>query len=276
MNEIQRRLQIFVALFITVALVGTVGFMFLEGLSFVDAFYFNIATMSTVGYGDIHPTREISRLFAVLLIVMGGATFLGLVANGSELMLLKRESRERAKKINMVLGVFYSEVGNHLLGLFSSYDPEMDQLRQHLLVKSTWTMREFRIVQREVHRHNCAVDMGRVNLLALRDLLAGRRNFLVRLLENPVLIEHEAFAETLLAIFHLTEELAYRPDIDHTPEADAKHLAGDISRAYRSLLNRWLYYMENLQEHYPYLFSLALRVNPFDPQASPVISVSPQ
>jgi hypothetical protein len=271
MNEIRRRLQIFVALFVLVALVGTFGFMSLENLSFIDAFYFNIATMATVGYGDIHPTREISRLFAVLLIVMGGATFLGLVANGSEMMLLKRESRERLKKINMVLGVFYSEVGNQLLTLFSSFDPEIEHLRQHLLVKAGWTTREFREVQRVVSRHGYRVDMGRVDLVALRDLLAGRRNFLVRLLENPVLIEHEAFAETLLAIFHLTEELSYRSDLSHTPEADSKHLAGDISRAYTSLLNRWLYYMENLEEHYPYLFSLALRINPFDPNASPIL-----
>ncbi len=271
MNEIRRRLQIFFALFVTVALVGTFGFMALEHLSFIDAFYFNIVTMATVGYGDIHPTRESSRLFAVLLIFMGGATFLGLVANGSEMMLLKRERRERLKKINMVLGVFYSEIGNQLLKLFSSYDPAIEHLRQHLLVRAGWTAREFREAQRLVGGHGCTVDMARVDLPALRDLLAGRRNFLVRLLENPVLIEHEAFAETLLAIFHLTEELSYRPDISHTPEADSKHLSGDISRAYQSLLNRWLYYMENLEEHYPYLFSLALRINPFDPQASPVL-----
>jgi hypothetical protein len=275
MNEIRQRLQIFIALFVSVALVGTFGFMYLENLSFIDAFYFNITTMSTVGYGDIHPTREVSRLFAVLLIVMGGATFLGLVANGSEMMLLKRERQERMKKINMVLGVFYSEIGNHLLSLFSSYDPEIESLSQHLLVKAGWTAREFRELQRLISQHNFTVDMTRVNLVALHDLLAGRRNFLVRLLENPVLIEHEAFAETLLAIFHLTEELSYRPDLCHTTEADGKHLSGDISRAYQSLLNRWLYYMENLEEHYPYLFSLALRINPFDPKASPVLPSSP-
>jgi len=275
MNDIRRRLQIFFALFVTVALAGTTGFMYLEDLSFIDAFYFNIATMSTVGYGDIHPTREISRLFAVLLIVMGGATFLGLVANGSELMLLNRERRERIKKINMVLGVFFSEVGLQLLAVFSTYDPDADHLRQRLQITSRWTGREFRVAQQGIDRHSCTIDMTRVNLAVLRDLLAGRRNFMVRLLENPVLIEHESFAETLLAIFHLTEELSYRPDIDHTPEADAKHLAGDIGRAYQSLLNRWLYYMENLEEHYPYLFSLALRVNPFNPQATPVVSALP-
>ncbi len=271
MSEIRRRLQLCFALFVMVAVLGTVGFMRLERLSFVDAFYFNIATMSSVGYGDIHPTREASRLAAVLLIVMGGATFFGVIANGTELMLLKRERRERAKKVNMVMGVFYSEVGNRLLSLFSAFDPKSAALRHHLTVNDGWTRINFHAAQAAIKGHEFMIDLGQVDLVKLRDLLAGKRNFLVRLLENPVLIEHEAFAETLLSIFHLTEELAYRPALDQTPEVDAKHLAGDITRAYQSLVNRWLYYMEMQKEHYPYLFSLALRVSPFDPQASPVI-----
>ena len=85
MNEVRRRLQIFLALFLIVTAIGTVGFMMLENLSFVNAFYYNIVTISTVGYGDIHPTNQASRIFAVLLIVMGGATFLGVIANATEI-----------------------------------------------------------------------------------------------------------------------------------------------------------------------------------------------
>lgn len=273
MNAIRRRLRLFLVLFAAVALLGTVGFMALEDLSFIDAFYFNIATMATVGYGDIHPTREISRLCAILLIVMGGAAFLGVVANATELMLLKRDSRERARKVNMVMGVFFSEIGNRLLGLFASYDAGIETLQRQLLIAPAWTEQDFLAAHGDLGRHNFAVEIGRVDLAGLSELLAGRRDFLVRLLENPVLIEHESFSETLLAIFHLAEELAYRPEFSHTPEADAKHLAGDIRRAYQFLVGSWLDYMRNQKEHYPYLFSLALRVNPFDKAASPVVRV---
>ena len=38
-----------------------------------------------------------------------------------------------------------------------------------------------------------------------------------------------------------------------------------------SLIAEWLAYMRHLKKNYPYLFSLALRTNPFDPQASAVI-----
>ena len=52
---------------------------------------------------------------------------------------------------------------------------------------------------------------------------------------------------------------------------DREHLAGDIERAYVALIAEWLDYMQHLQKHYPFLFSLALRTNPFDPEASVVI-----
>lgn len=271
MNAIRRRLRILLVLFAAVALLGTVGFMVLEDLTFVDALYFNIATMSTVGYGDIHPTREVSRLFAILLIVMGGATFLGVVANASELMLLKRDSRERARKVNMVMGVFFSEIGNRLLGLFAGYDPGIAALQNRLASGGAWGEADFRAAHAELAAHDYAVEFARVDPEGLRELLSGKRDFLVRLLENPVLIEHEAFSETLLAIFHLAEELSYRSDFSQIPESDAKHLAGDLRRAYQYLAGSWLDYLGNLKEHYPYLFSLALRVNPFDRTASPVV-----
>jgi hypothetical protein len=41
----------------------------------------------------------------------------------------------------------------------------------------------------------------------------------------------------------------------------------DINRGYRLLVFEWVTYMEHLKEHYPYLFSLAMRTNPFDPEA---------
>ena len=49
------------------------------------------------------------------------------------------------------------------------------------------------------------------------------------------------------------------------------HIAGDIKRAYGMLVAEWVAYMEHLKEYYPYLFSLAVRVNPFNAEASAVV-----
>jgi hypothetical protein len=101
--------------------------------------------------------------------------------------------------------------------------------------------------------------------------LLKKREFLLRLLENPNLLEHDSFASLLLAVFHLTEELAQRTDLHRLTGSDQEHLASDVQRGYVLLIQEWLAYMAHLKTRYPYLFSLALRTNPFDPFATPEI-----
>jgi hypothetical protein len=105
-------------------------------------------------------------------------------------------------------------------------------------------------------------------------LLVGKREFLLRLLENQNLLEHDSFTELLMAVFHLTEELESRADLVQLTETDQKHLANDMRRAYSLLISEWLDYMKHLKENYPYLFSFAMRTNPFDPDATPEIKES--
>lgn len=93
----------------------------------------------------------------------------------------------------------------------------------------------------------------------------------MRLLENPILLEHETFTDLLRAVFHLAKELASRKELDHLPDADYQHLANDIKRAYVLLVHQWLDYMRHLKDNYPFLFSLAMRTNPFDQKASPIV-----
>ena len=102
--------------------------------------------------------------------------------------------------------------------------------------------------------------------------LRERRDFLLRLLENPNLLDHEAFTAALRAVFHLLEELDHREDFSSLPDSDIDHLEGDARRAYALLVQQWIDYMVYLKERYPYLFSLALRTNPFDRVASPVVT----
>jgi hypothetical protein len=81
-------------------------------------------------------------------------------------------------------------------------------------------------------------------------------------------LEHESFTELLWAVFHLAEELSHRSMIKDLPDTDYVHLNGDIKRVYQLLVREWLSHMEHLKQVYPYLFSLAVRTNPFDPEAS--------
>lgn len=271
MDPLAFRLRVFLLALLAVMVLGTIVFMTIEGLSLTDAFYFSLVTIATVGYGDIHPATQMGKIFAIALIITGVGTFLGVVANATEMMLNRREKGAILQKLNMVIGVFFSEAGTRLLAYFSKFDPELDPLKMDLIVTNDWSERDFLRVNRRLKNYNYTVKIQKTDLVDLRHFLIGKRDFLLRLLENPILLEHECFTSVLRAVFHLTEELAYRTDVSELPDTDIAHLSGDIKRAYMLLVCQWLDYMKHLKLHYPYLFSLALRTNPFDREASPIV-----
>ncbi len=186
-------------------------------------------------------------------------------------VLASRDRRQRMEKLNMLIGTFFSALGSELLTYISDNDPNLDEIRQLLIVDDTWTDGMFREVEKRLKRHPCRVGMENVDLAAVKRFLGSREDFLLRLLENPVLLEHETFTELLRAVFHFNEELQRRPGFSDLPGTDTAHLAGDLERIYGLLLREWLDYMRYLQKNYPYLFSLAMRTNPFDEKASAVV-----
>ncbi len=186
-------------------------------------------------------------------------------------LLSVRARREKLEKLSVVIGTFFSEVGTALLTLFSNHDPGIGAIKNDLVVTSDWEPEEFDRVDAKLRTYRCAVDVDEIDLVALRDFLKQKRDFLLRMLENPVMLEHESFTEVLRATFHLAEELEHRPALTGLPESDRQHLAGDINRVYGLLVCQWLEYMAYMKRNYPYLFSLAMRTNPFDETATPVV-----
>jgi hypothetical protein len=180
-----------------------------------------------------------------------------------------RAKRERLEKLNMLIGVFFSEVGTKLLMIFSDNDPDLNKIKQDLVVDKGWTYEEFDRVSQKLKNYNYNIEIKKLDLKMLHDFLLTKNDFLVRLLENPNLLEHESFTELLRAVFHLAEELISRKNLEKLSKNDADHITGDIKRAYGQLVYQWIDYMEHLKNNYPYLFSLAMRLNPFDEKASP-------
>lgn len=67
------RMQVIVAVSALAGLVviGTVVYHFLEGWSWIASFYFSACTITTVGYGDLVPTTDASRLFTAFYALVG-------------------------------------------------------------------------------------------------------------------------------------------------------------------------------------------------------------
>jgi hypothetical protein len=187
-------------------------------------------------------------------------------------LLSRREKKQILEKLNMVIGVFFSEVGTELLKFFSDMDPQEDRISKELFITKDWTNEGFTAIIANVRSTKFEIDPLRGDLPGLQKFMKQKREFLIRLLENPNLLEHELFTDLLWAIFHLGEELSARKNIEELGTLDIGHITGDIGRAYGRLIQEWLEYMMHLKNNYPYLFSLAMRTNPFDPSAHPEIT----
>ena len=186
-------------------------------------------------------------------------------------LLSEREKRAMLEKLNVVIGVFFSEVGTKLLKSLTDFDQEIDRTSKDILMLKEWSGREVSRLKNRISKYDCKIDIHKGDFEGLRDFLNEKRNFLLRLLENPNLIEHESFTDLLWAIFHLDDELSIRKDLRSLPQADYIHISGDMKRVYILLIQEWLDYMKHMNTNYPYLFSLAVRINPFAQNASPEV-----
>ncbi|HMD14736.1 MAG TPA: potassium channel family protein [Bacteroidota bacterium] len=265
------RLRIYLSILIGVFLVGMVGLIIIEKFSPLDAFYFIVSTISTVGYGDLHPVTPAGKILVILIILTGVGCFVGVVANAIEYMIDERERVQRLEKLNMIIGVFFSEIGTTMLKRISVHDPNLKEIQSTLVVTNNWSEKDFANSIALLENHQGKIDSRTVQLDELRIFLGTHRAFLLALLENPQLIEHDSFIPLLQAIFHVTEELFARERLVDLPSSDYDHLSVDINRVYTLLIVEWMRYMRHLKENYPYLFSLAMRTNPFDANASAIV-----
>jgi serine/threonine protein kinase len=123
---------------------------------------------------------------------------------------------------------YYSVVYSGLLRYFDN----KEEIASHLNVAGSWTKKDFQKAADFAHDLPIEVNTSSIDLSQLKEFLSERREFLLTLLENPSLLEHDRFTDLLWAVTHLDEELEARPSITNLPEKDLEHLAADICRMY--------------------------------------------
>ena len=216
--------------------------------------------------------RDLHHIFIYLL---GDLAFLPLeaflVVIVIERILAHREKQSMLQKMNMVIGAFFSEVGNRLLSDLIGHFDNREEISRNLNINADWTVKDFKRADAFAYHLKIDLDVRRIDLAGLKTFLAQKRMYLLTLLENPNLLEHDRFTDLLWATTHLDEELEARPSLDNLPESDLEHLAGDIQRMYDHLASEWLDYVVHLKSSYPFLYSLVLRTHPFQQQPSPVV-----
>ncbi|MDO5850820.1 MAG: hypothetical protein Q4P14_06340 [Methanobacteriaceae archaeon] len=186
-------------------------------------------------------------------------------------VLSKKEKEALHEKLDLIVGSFFSEMGNELISLLSDIDEnEIPSLK---FIKD-WDLEDFdkSLKYLKDNTFKIKINMSEeekiIFLSNLREFLMGEREFLVSLINNATLLEKEEFSELILATFHLCEELELRDDLSQVSKVDFIHLVGDMNRVYNCLIYEWVRYLKHLKKHHPYMISLSIRTNPFDKESS--------
>jgi voltage-gated potassium channel len=77
---------------------GTLVYHLIEKWSWVSSFYFSVVTLTTVGYGDLVPTRDITRLITAIYIIFGATIVLASVAIIGTRYLEKRGIKVKSRR----------------------------------------------------------------------------------------------------------------------------------------------------------------------------------
>lgn len=86
-DTFRKKLILSATLIILIISCGTVGYAFLEGWDVFDSFYMTIITLTTVGFGEVHPLSRIGKLFTVALIIGGVGTVFYVLSTGAKFLM---------------------------------------------------------------------------------------------------------------------------------------------------------------------------------------------
>jgi voltage-gated potassium channel len=119
-----RRFQLSIAFLFAFLFVGIIGYMIIERMSALDALYMTVITVTTVGYGDVMPTSQVSRVFTIILIFLGIGAATTAVSNALDAFVGQRlwsavRERRIEEKLRMMEGHYivagYGRIGQQIV-----------------------------------------------------------------------------------------------------------------------------------------------------------------
>jgi voltage-gated potassium channel len=96
-----RKILLWTSLLLGLLALGSLGFVWIEGWSFFDGLYMTVTTLTTVGYGEVHPLSRIGRIYNMFLILTGMGAMLYIVGSLAR-VLIEGEIREALGKRKLV------------------------------------------------------------------------------------------------------------------------------------------------------------------------------
>ena len=171
-----------------------------------------------------------------------------------ERLVERRTKIERLSKLNMLVGLFFSDIGFILLKLIVAGDDKIQSLNLNFA--------DLNSSSNKLKSHNHNINFDKINYPELKTLVIQSRDILSNLISNESILEHETFADLLMSLMHLRDEIIFLEHKELTKD-DCSHIKNDIIRVYEALTLQWISYLSHLKQFYPYQYSGAIKFNPF-------------
>lgn len=165
-----------------------------------------------------------------------------------------KSKKEREEKLNMLIGIFFTEIGVKLMCYIISADDKKYEY--------DFDIEDLKTMKSIVKTHNYSVNMDKIELNSIKNLLIDNNNLLINLVSNENLLQNEIFTNLIMATLHLKDEILFFEN-NGINECGKKHIENDVLRVYKSIIIQWISYLDYLQKFYPFLYSNAVRKNPF-------------
>lgn len=165
-----------------------------------------------------------------------------------------KAKQERMEKLNMLVGIFFTEVGSKLMHLIISAD---NNAKNYIV-----SFEDLSKVKSQIDKHDYKINMDDINIEAIKSVLVQNSNLFINLISNENILQHEIFTDLIMSVIHLRDEIIFMENDIHG-ELDKRHLENDIIRVYKNITIQWVHYLEYLNKFYPFLYNNAIRVNPF-------------
>ena len=172
-----------------------------------------------------------------------------------ETVMEKRSKTERMNKLNMLVGLFFSDFGFSLLTLIAASDNNIKTL--------DLDFNDLKACSNKLKNYSHEIDFQKINYTQLKKLVINCREILSNLISNENILEHEIFADLLMSLMHLRDEILFVQHMELS-QADIIHLKGDLVRVYKNLSLQWIDYLSHLKQCYPYQYNSSIKYNPFN------------
>ena len=87
MEKLRKKLILVLGLIVFIVSVGTIGYMVIEGWSFLDSLFMTVTTLTTVGYREVRELSSSGQWFTIILIIGGVGTMLYALSTGAKFIL---------------------------------------------------------------------------------------------------------------------------------------------------------------------------------------------